>query len=329
MSESENMIAEMANRLLANIARGEDETSLPQQAEELGFNLLLLPEEAGGIGGSWEDLFFICQALGRHAVAYPLAEEILIRAIRHHAGYAGPVELTTLAFSLGQIDDQSNRGVTGAFDTLGAVAEESVLLCGIAGQVHFLQVSQGKTEQWRSIDNGERARVIFHESRPMHSCLAHSGEINDCLALIRAGQMAGAMEAALVRTIEYVKDRNQFGRKLSEFQAVQQQLSVAAEEVAVVACAAHAAAVAADGGKWGFPQAAAKLRANLGVDRLTPIVHQLHGAIGITREYPLHRSTQRLWQWRSDAGNDRYWSKMIGHRVVAGGHGGLLDIIAE
>jgi alkylation response protein AidB-like acyl-CoA dehydrogenase len=41
------------------------------------------------------------------------------------------------------------------------------------------------------------------------------------------------------------------------------------------------------------------------------IAHQLHGAIGVTREYPLQRYSRALWSWREEYGTQAYWSEFL------------------
>lgn len=138
-------------------------------------------------------------------------------------------------------------------------------------------------------------------------------------AFMRTAQIAGAMDAALDLSVAYVNDRQQFGRPLGKFQAVQQSLATFACEAAAANCAAMGAAQALDRGDAAFEIAAAKLRANRAVGVGTTVAHQVHGAIGFTQEYALHDLTRRLWQWRSDFGNDAHWSKALGSSVVARG----------
>ena len=111
----------------------------------------------------------------------------------------------------------------------------------------------------------------------------------------------------------------QFGRPLGKFQAVQQSLASFACEAAAANCAAMGAAQALDRGDAEFELAAAKLRANRAVEVGTTVAHQVHGAIGFTQEYGLHPLTRRLWQWRSEFGNDSHWSGKLGARVIARG----------
>ena len=139
------------------------------------------------------------------------------------------------------------------------------------------------------------------------------------MAFARSCQMAGALDAALALSVAYVNERQQFGRALGNFQAVQQSLASFACEAAAANAAAMGAAQALNRGDGAFEVAAAKLRANRAAEVGTQVAHQVHGAIGFTREYPLHRFTKALWRWRSEFGNDAYWALQLGETVVASG----------
>ncbi len=139
------------------------------------------------------------------------------------------------------------------------------------------------------------------------------------MAFARTAQIAGALDAALRLSVDYANERQQFGRPLGKFQAVQQSLATFACEAAAANCAAVGAAQALDRGDAAFEIAAAKLRANQAVGVGTRVAHQVHGAIGFTQEYSLHHLTRRLWQWRSDFGHDAYWSGVLGKSVIERG----------
>jgi len=68
-----------------------------------------------------------------------------------------------------------------------------------------------------------------------------------------------------------------------------------------------------------FVIGAAKLRAKLAIDIATSTAHQIHAAIGFTEEYTLRHFTQRLWAWRSELGNDHYWSTRLAEAVLTRG----------
>lgn len=144
--------------------------------------------------------------------------------------------------------------------------------------------------------------------------------------------MAGAMGQALALSIEHVNTRQQFGRPLGKFQAVQQSLAVMACEVraveaAAAALAARLDAVGLDPAAADFEMAAAKLRANRAVGVVTAIAHQVHGAIGFTAEYELNRVTIPLMRWRGEHGNDAYWAARLGRQVAGLGGQGLWEAL--
>lgn len=147
------------------------------------------------------------------------------------------------------------------------------------------------------------------------------------MALVRCCQMAGAMQAALDLSVQYTRERQQFGKPLSTFQAIQQQLAVFAEETAATNMTAVAACRAADRGGALFEIACAKLRANIAAGTATTVAHQVHGAMGFTAEYRLHHFTRRLWQWRSEFGHDRYWADRLGAMVADHGERGFWPLL--
>jgi acyl-CoA dehydrogenase len=157
---------------------------------------------------------------------------------------------------------------------------------------------------------------------PIAEAILDSTNVNDrglYMAMMLAAKMAGALNAALSLSVQYTRERQQFGKPLASFQAIQQQLAVFAEEAAAVDMAAASAFRAVDRGDAGFEIACAKLRANQAARISISIAHQVHGAMGFTAEYRLQHLTKRLWAWGSEHGNERYWADKIGARIVARG----------
>jgi acyl-CoA dehydrogenase len=141
--------------------------------------------------------------------------------------------------------------------------------------------------------------------------------------------MAGAAARVLDLTVAYAGQRTQFGRPLARFQAVQQNLARMAGEAAALTAAADGAQLALSdldaGTGVGAPArftarvAVAKCRAGAGAVRLARLAHQVHGAIGYTEEYDLRLFTTRLWAWRSEDGDERYWATVLGRAAVESG----------
>ena len=139
---------------------------------------------------------------------------------------------------------------------------------------------------------------------------------------VRAVQMAASMETALNLSIDYVSQREQFGRPLSKFQAIQHQLALAASECAAATMAATQAASAIarhvdDPARAWHEAVIAKVQIGHSVEAVTVPFHQVHGAMGYTQEYDLHHYTRRLWAWRDALGNEHHWSKLLGSELAA------------
>ncbi len=136
----------------------------------------------------------------------------------------------------------------------------------------------------------------------------------------RSQLLAGAAKGALAAAVRYAGTRVQFGRPIGKFQAVQQQLALAAAEVAAATAAATSAARVVDAD--GFTAlsarlavAVAKSRAGEAAGEVARIAHQVHGAIGFTREHDLRLLTTRLWAWRDEDGSEAEWNELIGALV--------------
>jgi acyl-CoA dehydrogenase len=156
-----------------------------------------------------------------------------------------------------------------------------------------------------------------------------AGEVRAAGALARSVQIAAAAQQVLKMTSRYCTERVQFGRPIAALQAVQQQLAkLAAETAAARAAAALALAAvtcpAAGSGTNAMTGAVteiavAKARTSQAAGLAARIAHQLHGAIGVTREHPLQRYSRALWSWREEYGTQAYWSQVLATRL-AGHH---------
>ena len=94
--------------------------------------------------------------------------------------------------------------------------------------------------------------------------------------------------------------------------------------VAIVNSAAHVLAQAQEFDDAAFIEvASAKIRVGEAAGEGAAIGHQVHGAIGFTREHILHRYTQRLWSWRDDFGDESRWAAQLGAAFAAKGGAAL------
>ena len=126
-------------------------------------------------------------------------------------------------------------------------------------------------------------------------------------AAARATQMVGAGSAVTDRTIEYVKDRRQFGRPIGAFQVIQHYMADMATKVKsgkhLADRAAWALSADVDGAIASRIVSQAKWSANTLMHDIVWKAHQSHGAIGFTWEHDLHLYTRRILSWRADFGD--------------------------
>lgn len=105
-----------------------------------------------------------------------------------------------------------------------------------------------------------------------------------------AAQALGIAEGALEATVEYVKERKQFGRAIGAFQNTQFQLADMATKVQAAQMLVYKAAVAKATQKvYSVEAAMAKLYAAEVAMEVTTKAVQLHGGYGYTREYDVER----------------------------------------
>ena len=103
-------------------------------------------------------------------------------------------------------------------------------------------------------------------------------------------QMIGVARGALDATITYVRERQQFGRAIADFQGVQFQLAQAATELEAARLMVYNAARLKDAGQPFTQEAAmAKLFSSQVCERVTSLCVELHGGYGYTEDYPVEK----------------------------------------
>jgi len=103
-------------------------------------------------------------------------------------------------------------------------------------------------------------------------------------------QMLGVAGAALDAACNYTQEREQFGKKVSEFQAVQHQLAYCATNLEAARLLVYNAARLRDAGRPFVREAAmAKLYSSEAAEFITSAAIELYGGYGYTSEYPVEK----------------------------------------
>jgi acyl-CoA dehydrogenase len=187
-----------------------------------------------------------------------------------------------------------------------------------SGKLVLLDPKSGTLSHGVNMANEPRDTIVFKDATPL--AVGGSAVPEQALArcaAVRALQLAEAAARVLEISVEYAGQRKQFGKPIGGFQAIQHQLAAAAGEVASARVAARQAYLALAAGKNElFACAIAKARANDAAGAVARIGHQVHGAIGFTQEYQLHRFTRRIQSWRGEFGASAFWNRRLGELVL-------------
>ena len=339
MNEIRAMLIDSATRLFSEQvdakildAAKEDGWSakLWEIVEEAQLPYVSVAEETGGAGGSLSDLAAVVRIAGRHAAPVPLAETALAAWLLSESNLKIPAGPLTLAPLHGEKITARKNGaqwtlsgtakrvpfarIAGHLVVLAASSEGDIVAC--------IDASKCKVTPGRNLAFEPRDDVVFDNVEAVAAAKAGTAislaAIRERGALMRSLQMAGALERALELAARYAGERVQFGRKIGQFQAIQQELARCAGEVAAAVAAALSAAGAVERNQnAAFAVASAKIRTAQAAQEGAMIAHQVHGAIGVTDEYALHHATLRLFSWREEFGNEAAWSIELG-RVLCG-----------
>jgi acyl-CoA dehydrogenase len=302
---------------------------------EMGLPWIGVPESAGGQGGSLLDALSVLRMAGRHGLPLPLAETgVLGGWLLASAGLplpGGPVTvLPTLPAAELRYDGRTVSGT--ATRVPWARSAEQVVALLPAGNGCVVAAFAGADLQVEPHTNlaGEPRDTVTFPNVPV-DVVAHTDVDLDALrlrgALTRVVLIAGALERVRDMTVQYTADREQFGKPINRFQAVQQHLVHIAQHAALIGTAADVAGREAERGGGAVEIACAKSLAAEAVEVATRAAHQAHGAMGMTQEYSLHQLTRRLWSWRREYGDGSYWSGYLGRIAASRGADALYPLV--
>jgi len=103
-------------------------------------------------------------------------------------------------------------------------------------------------------------------------------------------QAVGIAQACLDESLKYAREREQFGRPIGKFQAIQWMIADMATEIEAARCLVlHAAYLKDQGGRYTKEAAMAKVYAAETASKCARVGIQVHGGYGYTKDYPIER----------------------------------------
>ena len=307
----------------------EHDAALWRRLDELGLIRLTGAEQSGGSDAGWYEAAELLSAAVRNGVRIPLAEHDLLACWLLDA-----VEMPCDASvrTVCRLDDHgvairvpwaaSADGVVVVWESAGEYRAADVA-------AETLRITPGTNMIGEPRDTVAADVTVLH-GEPVDSELLNRLRLKS--ALVRSIQVCAALDRILELSIEHVTSRVQFGRPLARFQAVQNLISDVAAEAALARAATDAALTAAVTSDWSAPNlkflvAVARSCAGHAASVVVRNAHQIHGAIGTTREHRLHEFTRAALAWRSEFGSVRYWDEQVTSAALGAGGGGLWNLI--
>jgi alkylation response protein AidB-like acyl-CoA dehydrogenase len=269
----ESLLARHAGpeRAIALAAKGEYDSALEDALAEAGFTEIALGEETGFLEAA-----LVVEAVARAGGVVAAGARLLVAPGTAGRSLPGPVALAS---------DRIDRPVRYA-------AHANTLLVADGDEAGIVRLEPGEIEP---VPSG----FGYPFGRGDPSLLARADRLGPGSGarmrawwrVALAAEAVGTMSAALGVTVDYLKERRQFGRAIGSFQAVQHRLAQCA--------------VAVEGARWLTLEAAwhgarpedaavAAAHATAAAGTVFRETHQLSGAIGYTREHDLHVWSMRL-----------------------------------
>ncbi len=184
---------------------------------------------------------------------------------------------------------------TGAFGLDGEIVPDGassdvVVVAAPDGSSARLLTGEGTMPALQTIDPTRRYGIAEGEMAEGEEMPGDVAAAIDLATVLVSAELVGVCRRVLDMTVEYVKDRKQFGRPVGSFQAVQHRCAQMLLSTEGARATTYFAAWAADSDRERLPEAAslAKSAASKAGVEVTASAIQAHGGIGFTWEADVH-----------------------------------------
>ncbi len=332
------------------------DAELWQAMADQGFTGLTIPEEYGGLGLSLVDLIAVAEEMGRACLPGPFLSTLWAASLIERAGnegqrkqYLEPISAGEMKATVALLEESADWNpdavemraekdgkeyrLRGAkhFVTDAAVADVIIIVARDGADLVLLPIEPGaagvKITATPAIDATRKLYSVEFDNVavPESSALAFTTKTKEALeaatdvaTVALCAEVLGGMVWTLENTVEYAKTRQQFGKPIGIYQAVQHQcadmfnFTESARSATYYAAWAvaendHSAKLAVSVAK-GYASDAAREVGNRGV--------QIHGGIGFTWEHNIQLYYKRAKASEILFGDANYHREAIARKVV-------------
>jgi alkylation response protein AidB-like acyl-CoA dehydrogenase len=264
--------------------------SLWRELSELGWPGIAVSEEYGGQGLGQIELSILCEELGRSLAPVPFLPSALAATVIEQAGSAEQRERWLPGLASGETIGALGSAVDGNAElVIGGADAQVIVLIEPDGSGRVVAAEDVDVTPLEAIDPTRSAASV--------SAPGDEGELPGevCVGLGRAlisvsAELVGVCDRALAMTVEYVKDRKQFGVPVGAYQAVSHRCAQMLLETEKARSTTAFAGWTADADPERLAEAAAMAKASASEAgrEVTAAAIQMHGGIGFTWEADVH-----------------------------------------
>lgn len=311
---------------------------------DLGWHALLIPERAGGAGLQLADLAVVVEEAGRALLPGPLLSSQIVVGM---LSACGSEEQQAAHFP--GIADGSAVHVIAVTEKQGRWGAQNIALKArtdgvdvvLSGTKRFVPYVQGADVIWvlargdksllavpvprnaggltvnplQTFSADHQAELVLDDIRVSKSDVVKIGsydQVSVPALVMECAWLSGLAEMDFEITLDYAKQRHQFGKPIGSFQAIQHRCADMASDVETMRGITEQAALAASEGADGAPLLAsiAKAWCSEASRRIVAGGQQIHGGIGFTMEYRI-----QLYFRRQKRG-ELFWGDADFHRDI-------------
>ncbi|MGD9115676.1 MAG: acyl-CoA dehydrogenase family protein [Dehalococcoidia bacterium] len=325
-----------------------------QEMAGLGWMGLALPDKYGGSDMSFLDLAVLIEEMGRACLPGPYFSSVVLSGFtildvgseEQKAAYLPKIASGEQIFTLALTEASASYEADG-IETKAAAEGDSYVISGTKLFVPDANVADymlvvAKTDKGfsifivdaksdgishtvlKTIAEDKLCEVVFDKVKvPKANLLGEADKgweeverIIQRAAVAKCCEMVGCIQQALDMTVEYTKDRKQYGKPIGSFQVIQHYCADMATDVESTRLSAYKAAwMLSEGLPCREEVAVAKAFAGEACQRVMALAHQIHGAIGVTIDHDLQYYTRRAKAAEVTFGDAKFFREVVAQEM--------------